>query len=479
MPSPQAAPTASGAFASRYQRIKTRLAGPTMATWVSFATRAASFVVLYPFVLRGYDQTDILFWLSVSLPGSMLALVDAGMMPTAVRFFAYGVAASEEPSKAKWDLGAVIGTVRTVYRVLTLAALVISIGLATWVMRNQPQLPTYWIGWGITVLSVTAYFYSFPHQAWLQATQRIPELRFREAKFQLSAMCVSAVLAMIHVDILAIVLVNAASLFALAVLHIRSTRLGPTGHFWFARTRYDRTVAKDLYDSSWKSGVGVAASYGLNQGICAWYAGAASPGIAAQFLLTMRLLQVASQVSQAPFYTKIPTLVTLYSKNQLQAVVDTAQTGTARAMWTYVVLALGVSIVAPELLRLLGSKTTLMPASWLLIAVMAIGFERCGAMLVQTYTITNIVHWHWLNSAVAMLAVLIAFLIWPFFADISVPISWGACMLTLYVPVGYYLTYQLLGRRNVNELLKKALLPTVALAAIYLALHFIKIRLIP
>ncbi|WP_133164212.1 hypothetical protein [Solimonas fluminis] len=441
--------------------IGARLAGlvksPTFATWSSFATKAASFVVLYPFVLRGYSQADIVFWLAVSLPGSMLAVVDAGMTPTAVRFFSYGLGAEgkagQEPGKELWAIDAVVGTVRRIYLLLTLACFVLAGGMALWIASNQAPSASYSAGWALMVLSVTAYFWNFQHQAWLQASHRIAELRFRETKVQTSALVLSTILAMARVDILSIVMVNCGTLLVLVHLHRRSVLRGVHGETWKGTALFDRRIAGELYTSSWKSGVGIAMSYGLNQGLCAWYAATASATAAAQFLLTMRLLQVASQISQAPFYTKIPSMASSYARRDLQAVVEISRVGIRRSIWVFVVLGLGLLAILPVLLPLTGSKTEIMPPLWMAVAVLAIALERCGGMLVQAYTVSNVVHWHWLNTLVAAFAVGVAVVSWPGLDVLAIPVAWAAAMLLVYVPVGYGLSQGLFGRRAALELL--------------------------
>jgi O-antigen/teichoic acid export membrane protein len=434
--------------------MSARLAGmvksPTFATWSSFATKAASFVVLYPFVLRGYSQADIVFWLAVSLPGSMLTVVDAGMTPTAVRFFSYGLggdgkAGQDGVDRGLWAIDAVVGTVRRIYLLLTLACFILAGGIALWIASNQASAVNYSAGWAIMVLSVTAYFWSFQHQAWLQASHRIAELRFRETKIQTAALVLTTILAVARVDILSIVVVNCGTLLVLVYLHRRSALQGVHGENWTGKVLFDRRIAGELYTSSWKSGIGIAMSYGLNQGLCAWYAATASATAAAQFLLTMRLLQVASQISQAPFYTKIPSMAGSYARRDLQAVVEISRIGIRRSIWVFVVLALGLLVVLPVLLPLIGSKTEIMPPLWMAVAMLAIALERCGGMLVQAYTVSNVVHWHWLNFLVAVFAVGVGALSWPAIGALAIPVAWAAAMLLIYIPVGHVLDKKLFG----------------------------------
>lgn len=467
--------------------IGARLAGlvksPTFATWSSFATKAASFVVLYPFVLRGYSQADIVFWLAVSLPGSMLAVVDAGMTPTAVRFFAYGLgeesrANAELDVRERWRIEPVVGTVRLVYRWLTLACFILSSGIALWIASNQPEKATYLVGWMATTVAVTLYFWSFQHQAWLQASHRISELKFRETKVQLTALVISTVLAIAKIEILWIVVVNCVILLQLSFLHWRSARCGIHAEAWLRKPVFEKRIASDLYASSWKSGLGIAASYGLNQGLCAWYAATASAGAAAQFLLTMRLLQVVSQISQAPFYTKIPGMAISYAKQDLHAVVEVSRVGIRRSLWIFVVLGLGLAVVLPILLPLTGSKTQLMSPLWLALAVLAIAFERSGAMLVQAYTVSNVVHWHWLNSLVALFAIGVAALLWSRLGALAIPTAWMLAMLLIYVPAGYRLSQDLFGQASARQLLSSSYPALLFLFACLLSIYILRITLL-
>jgi hypothetical protein len=119
------------------------------------------------------------------------------------------------------------------------------------------------------------------------------------------------------------------------------------------------------------------------------YAQIASPSAAATYFLALRLIQSVSQFSQAPFYSKLPTLARMYSEGRNAELVRFAKKGMDLAYLSFVVGFVILGVFGTPILEYIGSNADF-PDSllWSLIGI-AFFIERYAAMHINLYSTTN------------------------------------------------------------------------------------------
>src|SRR6202012_3480933 len=75
--------------------------------------------------------------------------------------------------------------------------------------------------------------------------------------------------------------------------------------------RRDAAVLRALWPATWRSGIGVLASHGIIQSSGLVYSQLAPAADLASYLLALRVVTMVSQISQAPFYSKLPRMAAL------------------------------------------------------------------------------------------------------------------------------------------------------------------------
>nr|QQZ51595.1 hypothetical protein JKL49_11745 [Phenylobacterium glaciei] len=170
-------------------------------------------------------------------------------------------------------------------------------------------------------------------------------------------------------------------------------------------------------------------STGIIQASGLVYAQVATAGDAAAYLLALRLMTTVSQISQAPFYSKLPTMARLRGERKIAEIVPVAARGMALALGAFVVGAVGVTIAAPILLKLIGSNVHFPGFAMSALLALAFFVERYGAMHVQIYSLTNHIIWHVINGVTGVLMVLLFFVLWPLIGPLAMP----AAMLGAYL----------------------------------------------
>jgi hypothetical protein len=167
---------------------------------------------------------------------------------------------------------------------------------------------------------------------------------------------------------------------------------------WSIPSTTDPEIVEIVWPAAWRSGLGVAMTYGIIQGTGIVYAQIASPAYAAAFLLAQRVVRMLSSFANAPFYTRIPHMSRLYAEGKSIELVESARVGMLRTNWVLVAGIIAVGFIAEPLLAVVDSQTPFVtPSVWWLLGLAAL-FERIGAMHLQLYSTTNRIVWHIANG---------------------------------------------------------------------------------
>jgi hypothetical protein len=103
---------------------------------------------------------------------------------------------------------------------------------------------------------------------------------------------------------------------------------------------------------------------------------------------------MVSQLSQAPFYSKLPLLARLRSEGNLEKQIQVAKRGMTLAYWTYAIGFIMLGLFATPLLKLIGSNAEFVtPLLWGIMGLSMFA-ERYGAMHIHLYSTTNHIIWH-------------------------------------------------------------------------------------
>lgn len=143
----------------------------------------------------------------------------------------------------------------------------------------------------------------------------------------------------------------------------------------------------------------------------------------ASYLIALRLIQILSMYSQAPFYSKLPTLARLRAEGKLTQQIQVAHKGMQYAYWTFVLGFITLGLSAGPLLKLIGSNADFVsPLFWSLMGL-AFMVERYGAMHLQLYSITNHIIWHIANGVSGIIYLLVSLLLFRIVGVYAFPIG--------------------------------------------------------
>ena len=378
---------------------------PTLMTYGSFFTRSLSLVVVLPFLLTRLSTEEIYLWyLFLSIAGFQL-LVDMGFSPTFSRVIAYAMAGEDLQSlkspkggangSPNWKtLESIWSTMRFVYVRLGTAWFLLLLCIGTLAVSGPVTVmndaTSAWISWCVVLVVSFVTFRGIVYSAYLQGVNKIAVLRRWEIITAVGS-AISSVLVLVWLeDLLALVLVS----YGWGLLNVARNRwLAGRVHerrlSGFMESGKNEAVMQAVWSSTWRTGVGVLMSYGIVQSSGVIYAQVATPAEAATYFLTLRMIQVVSQFSQAPFYSKLPKLASMYSVGSYSELVAFAKKGMQLSYLSFVIGFVLLGIIGDRLLPYIGSNAEF-PGTvlWGLFGI-AYFFERYGAMHINLYSTTN------------------------------------------------------------------------------------------
>lgn len=422
--------------------LRNILASATFNTWLSLAVRMGGMMVLLPLVLTHFDVGRVLVWQLQASILTMLIWIDFGLSPTFSRFIAMarggamldrlrqtrpesqGTAPAEDGRKV--DLSVLVGTLVLVNAVMAALGTLIVSGVGTLAIAGPiTGLDTPgegWAAWGLTVLGLPLMLLNGANSAVLIGFDRITTLRRVETLVgicQILTNCI-AVAATSNLTVVAAsnTLWTAVGFFASR--HFARRAMSDAGA---TRGRSARDYGVLAWAAGWRSGVGILFSTGLIQGSGMVMPQLAPPDTAAAYLLILRLITLASQISQAPFYSRLPAMTKALAEGARETTISAALGGMALSLWALVLSLLALIFVTPPVLALIGSSVQMPDKTLAIVMSLAFFAERYGSMHMQLYTLSSHVIWHRVNGLTGVVMVLGCAALWPISGTLAMPLA--------------------------------------------------------
>ena len=427
------------------------LSSATLMTWSSLVIRMGGLALLLPLVLTRLDTREVLVWQMLSTIAMLVNWTDFGFSPTFSRLIAFtrgGGSVGDlytslprsrrRPNEAvlngKLDMAEVIVTQRAIYRYLVTVAMMVAAVLGTsFLWRPMDALPHPDRGWfalACTGMAAALTLLNGSNVSILTGFNRIAQVRKVEAAIGTMQLATTAMATLAGGDLAVIVACYSFWSLPMFISNLRNVAQLHTPDT--TAKSFDPVVFAAVWPAAWRSGIGILMSTGLIQGSGLVYAQFASAGNAAAYLLGLRIFTAISQISQAPFYSRLPAMATLRSRRDYDAVTLLARRGMALAHWTFVSGALVAMVAMPIGLRIIQSSVHWPP--YLICASIALAFfvERYVGMHMQLYSLTNHIVWHIVNGATGLLMIAMFFVLRPFADVAAMPLA----MLVAYLFIG-------------------------------------------
>jgi hypothetical protein len=197
-----------------------------------------------------------------------------------------------------------------------------------------------------------------------------------------------------------------------------------------------------IWPATWRSGLGVAMSYGLVQATGLIQAQIASTAETASYLLCLRLLQMVSAFSQAPFYSKLALFARLRSEGKLDMLLELAGRAMRQSLWAYTLAYAAAGLLGPVLMRKIGSSIPFPDTLFWVILGGTFFIERYAAMHLNLYNTTNDIITHVANGVTGLLCIAAAATLVSRFELLALPVGLLVGYLAFYAWYPVVLSYR-------------------------------------
>lgn len=466
--------------------LRTVFNSPVLTTWLALSIRAGGGILIIPLVLRQLSPSDTTLWLLFSTIAGLQLLVDFGFSQTFSRFVAYAYAGKDgeevwcqivpssegrSPISSRESLGATARVMAQVYRYLAAATLVLLLSAGTWAVAGPIRLSTSpeesWVAWALVIVSTTFSIYGNRYVAHLIGANHIA-LQKRWDTLVGGGLFIAQALALyLQGTLLGLVAVSQAwiviSFFVNRWLYQRclpaEVAVPPS------KTEVE-LLFNTVWSSAWRSAMGIGLGFGVMRISSVVFANVLPSGEAASFLLGLRMMQMLSQFSQVPFYTKLPVLAGYRLTSRIRELEDLAATSMQRSYWIYVAGFGLLGLIGPAALKFVGSQTAF--PSGLFWAILGAGIlaERFGAMHLQLFSTTNRIVWHKANGMFSVGFILLLFGLVSSLGDLAYPVALSIANIGLYGPYSARHSYSALIAGNLEFERRAAFMPALCFVAL-------------
>jgi len=260
------------------------------------------------------------------------------------------------------------------------------------------------MAWAIVVVVSGGILWANAFAAYLQGLNHVALYRRWEALTSVGAILTSFVVLLMGGRLLALVAANQAWAAINVVRNWQLARMVDGGRLAaFHRRGLDPEVMDVAWAPAWRSGLGISFSRGVLYASGLVYAQVADAASLSTYLVGFRAIQLVTELSQAPFSSRIPALARLRSEGRFSDQLAIARRAMRLTYWIYAAGFVGVGLTGAALLSAIGSRIAF--ADGRLWALLGLGFfvERYGAMHIQLYSTTNHIIWHVANGVTGMI----------------------------------------------------------------------------
>lgn len=451
-------------------------------TWGNLGSRVLGFAVLLPLALSQLSVEEVSLWLLFQAVLALQGMANFGFTPTFIRIVSYA-RSEKKPSETESSrinslivnnvsMHRVIGTMRCVYNRLSVVAfLLMALPGSLAVMKPISLLEDTtigWMAWMLVVMSSVLVFRGGMFGAYMQGADQIALYQ----RWQIVTGIVSltgAILALLMGGglFLLVLIMQVGGVAGVVITRRLAVQHAPQAS-WFGPAVKDPEVMQTVWPAAWRSGLGVAMTFGTIQGAGVVYAQIAPAADAAAFLLAQRVIQTISSFANAPFYTRIPQMSRMYAEGRWGRLVESARVGMLQANWVLVAGIITIGFAAEPLLALIGSQTGFVSADvWLLLGMAAL-LERIGAMHLQLYSTTNHIVWHIANGISGAVMLITLPIAYHFLGILGLPLGIVIAYAGFYVPYSCIKSYSTFHLTLFHMDIGASILPLLLLALFFL-----------
>lgn len=316
------------------------LRNPVIMTWTNNLVQFGSAIFVLPLILVKFTTEEVAVWFVFNTILGLAMLADSGFGPTLVRATAYFFSGADilprnieqfknqRAGKGKpnyKELFALLNTTGKVYLLLSLlASFFLAVG-GSLISHNVISLAgnrtDIWLALTVLVISSGIKIQSVRWVSFIQGIDQVALIRRFESLVGTVRIVLYSLLLILNYKILG--LLCADLLLSLATLVYAR-------HFvfkWFVSkininelkpSKFDKRIFKSIWPATWRFGGIIYGGYLANNGVSLLVAQINDAALIVSYLLTLRIMLVLRQISQAPLYANLPRVMQMMAKHNFK-----------------------------------------------------------------------------------------------------------------------------------------------------------------
>ncbi|MBK0380684.1 lipopolysaccharide biosynthesis protein [Mucilaginibacter segetis] len=401
----------------------------TLMTWLSYFAKSGSLLLVLPLVLKKLSTPEIAVWTFFSVILSMAGLADFGFRNTFVRLFALarggakdiGVFKLEKKQpaenlkpQANWDLiEKLYSAMEKIYLNVSVILLVVLLSAGTFAIItpishvvNKQQA---WISWALVAASIAYDFYGKTYSNYLEGMNEIALSKRVEFLSKVGLITTSFLVLVFAPTLLNLIISNTFWMVFNVIRDYYLCRYIADGRYKnFKKHPFEKQFFLKIWQPAWRGGISGLMSQGLTNLSGILYAQVGNPAAVASYMIGLRIITEIRNVSNAPFYSKIPLMARLRAEGNYVKLTQVAQRGMRMAHLVYIGGAVFVGLFFNLFLTVIGSHIHFVdPKLWLMLTF-AFYIHRYGALHMQLYNTTNHIISHIVDTVAGVIFIIMA-----------------------------------------------------------------------
>lgn len=375
-------------------------------TWGSLTTKSLTYIIIIPLVLKQFPTNEIALWFLFANVIAFGYMLDMGFTHTFVRLVAYLMGGlhklesiqTEESTSAgeiNWDeMRQLYGSMGTIYTIL---AAILFLSLATLgtlgiqkLIMEVEDTSSLWLAWSFICIGLPLSFMGQKYEAMLRGMNKIALINRWNTLFNL-CMGINLVVVLVVGGHLYLMVLTT-QLWGLATVGrnriLLWILLGHRSHA-FSAYRLNKRIFEVAWAPAWRTGILTASTVGISNLSGIIFAQYASSTDIAIYLLSLRIMNLISQFSWAPFYSRLPLYAQLKASGNHSELMRIGFDKLNKSLYVFIAGALAFGIVGEYLFTFIDSEVGMIPTLLWILMMMVWFLERHHAMHAQIYMTTN------------------------------------------------------------------------------------------
>jgi O-antigen/teichoic acid export membrane protein len=383
----------------------------TLMSWASYLIQFGSVLFIFPLLIKVYTPLEQSFWWLLNTMVGLALLADSGFGSVLVRGVSYFNSGADYLPRTKEEfekkvnivssgpnidkLADLLTTTNKIYTYLSLLMLFLLVTAGPLIMWNVMTLAKhrldFWIAYLILIPNCIFIIYTVRWRSFLRGLGFIAkEARINTSLGVLRLIAFVIILSFRLSPIYLVLCMFAESCFKYFYLKSLITKWFKSNQKIIINRKYfDIEIFKSLWSATYKEGLIEWGNYLLAQGNSIIIAQVSNTQLMANFLLTTRVLNVITNISQITLFSNIPKIYSFAARNDIKNMKTTAAGYMFLGMVIMVVAFIITIIFGNPALALLNKETQLLPLGILIIMVLTQLLDSHATYHAGIYISTN------------------------------------------------------------------------------------------